>query len=90
MKVKKCTSVNYCVCAIAARTSSDIYVIDRCDDDSSRWRFDFMSCAEDILHVVKKMKDEYKYEVREILSIRCIINAIFIRYISKNFMQLHI
>lgn len=63
MKVKKCTSHNYCTCAIAVRASSDIYVIDRCDNDPKKWRFDFMSCVEDILHVVKKRKDEFNYEV---------------------------
>lgn len=63
MKVRKCTTSNYCTCAIAARASSDIYIIDRCDDDKAKWRFDFMSCVENILHVVKKKHNEYNYEV---------------------------
>lgn len=63
MKVRRCTTSNYCTCAIAARASSDIYIIDRCDDDKAKWRFDFMSCVEDILHVVKKKNNEYSYEV---------------------------
>lgn len=63
MKVKKCTDANYCTCAIAVRASSDIYIIDRCDEDPKKRRFDFMSCVEDILHVVRKKGDEKNYEV---------------------------
>lgn len=63
MKVKKCTTYNYCTCAIAVRASADIYIIDRCDEDPKNWRFDFMSCVEDLLHVVKRMTDENKYKV---------------------------
>lgn len=63
MKVRRCTTSNYCTCAIAARASSDIYIIDRCDDDKSKWRFDFINCKEDILHVVKKKNNEFNYEV---------------------------
>lgn len=63
MKVRRCTTSNYCTCAIAARAASDVYVIDRCDENQSKWKFDFMSCEEDILHVVKKKNDEFNYEV---------------------------
>lgn len=64
MKVRRCTKTSrYCTCAIAVRASSDIYIIDRCDDNEKKWRFDFMSCKENILYVVKKRNSEYNYEV---------------------------
>lgn len=41
----------------------DIYIIDGCDDNEKKWWFDFMSCKENILYVVKKRNSEYNYEV---------------------------
>lgn len=63
MKVRGCATSIYCTCAIAVRAASDIYIIDRCDDNEKKWRFDFMSCIENILYVVKKRNSEYNYEV---------------------------
>lgn len=63
MKVWWCIMFNYCICVIVVRVLLDIYIIDRCDDDKVKWWFDFMSCVENNLFVVKKKNNEYNYEV---------------------------
>ena len=66
MKVTSCYyangHMNQCVCAIAVRASSDIYVIDKCPETLPSF-FGFKSCVEDLLHVVRKISDEHQYEV---------------------------
>lgn len=71
MKVTPCNNVinengiehmNQCACGIAARASSDVYVIDRCPG-TVPFYFGFKSCVEDILNVMKKANDEHDYEV---------------------------
>lgn len=70
MKVTSCNEVevdghrqmNQCACGIAARASSDIYVIDRCPETVPSY-FGFKSCVEDILTVMKKANNEHDYEV---------------------------
>lgn len=68
MKVTPCLYLggqikpNHCACGIAARASSDIYVIDRCPG-TLPFYFGFKSCVEDILHVMKKANDDHNYEV---------------------------
>lgn len=66
MKVTPCMYItdhmNHCACGIAARASSDIYVIDKCPGTVPSY-FGFKSCVEDILHVMKKGNDDHKYEV---------------------------
>lgn len=66
MKVTSCYftngHMNQCVCAIAVRASSDIYVIDKCPETLPSF-FGFKSCVEDLLHVVRKISDEHTYEV---------------------------
>lgn len=73
MKVTPCNYVKYgnyehmnqCTCGIAARASSDVYVIDRCPG-TVPFYFGFKSCVEDILNVMKKANDEHDYEVIKI------------------------
>lgn len=66
MKVTPCMFItdhmNHCACGIAARASSDIYVIDKCPGTVPSY-FGFKSCVEDILHVMKKGNDDHEYEV---------------------------
>lgn len=70
MKVTPCwydsgkNHMNQCACGIAARASSDVYVIDRCPG-TVPFYFGFKSCVEDSLNVMKKVNDEHDYEVIE-------------------------
>lgn len=54
--------MNQCACGIAARSSSDVYIIDRCPETVPSY-FGFKSCVEDILNVMKRANNEHDYEV---------------------------
>ncbi|XP_065937728.1 von Willebrand factor D and EGF domain-containing protein [Magallana gigas] len=70
MKVTPCNHVknktyehmNQCACGIAARSSSDVYIIDRCPETVPSY-FGFKSCVEDILNVMKRANNEHDYEI---------------------------
>lgn len=85
MKVTPCwydsgkNHMNQCACGIAARASSDIYVIDRCPG-TVPLSFGFKSCVEDTLHVMKKAQDDHDYEVIKNIIIHCFnLRSIHIR-----------